>query len=129
MSIPTVALFAVEVRGYSKLYDNVGDSPLGVGVGWFWVVVSCFTFIAFTDACIYWIHRFLHHRTVYKHLHKIHHTWKITYLALFVFVNIWTVSIHDGDYRVPAPLQPFVNGCAHHTDHHLFYNYNYVGIT
>ena len=29
MSVPTVALFFVEVRGYSKLYDDVGDSPLG----------------------------------------------------------------------------------------------------
>ncbi|XP_076457646.1 lathosterol oxidase-like [Babylonia areolata] len=151
MSIPTVACFYFEVRGYSKLYDNVGDSVLSTAL-------SCFTFIAFTDACIYWIHRFLHHRAVYRHLHKTHHTWKvptpfashafhpmdgflqscpyhlyvflfpmhkITYLALFVFVNFWTVSIHDGDYRVPELLQPFVNGCAHHTDHHLFYNYNY----
>jgi len=25
MSIPTVALFFIEVRGYSKLYDDVGD--------------------------------------------------------------------------------------------------------
>ena len=50
---------------------------------------------------------------------------QITYLGLFIFVNIWTVSIHDGDYRVPTLLQPLVNGCAHHTDHHLFYNYNY----
>lgn len=29
ISIPTVALFFAEVRGYSKLYDNVDDSPLG----------------------------------------------------------------------------------------------------
>lgn len=42
-----------------------------------------------------------------------------------MFVNIWTVSIHDGDYRVPGLLKPFINGSAHHTDHHLFYNYNY----
>lgn len=112
----------------------------------------------FTDACIYWIHRFLHHKTIYKYIHKDHHKWKVptpfashafhpldgflqscpyhiypflfplhkwTYLCLFVFVNIWTVSIHDGDYRVPHLLQPFVNGSAHHTDHHLYYNYNY----
>ena len=49
----------------------------------------------------------------------------MTYLGLFVFVNIWTVSIHDGDYRVPKVLQPLINGSAHHTDHHLLYNYNY----
>ena len=44
---------------------------------------------------------------------------------MFVFVNMWTISIHDGDYRVPGMLQPIINGSAHHTDHHLFYNYNY----
>ncbi|RUS78846.1 hypothetical protein EGW08_013388 [Elysia chlorotica] len=154
MSIPTVAIFFAEVRGYSKLYDNVADTRLGMAG----VFLSMFTFIAFTDMCIYWIHRFLHHRLVYRHLHKLHHKWKVptpfashafhpadgflqslpyhmypfifplhklTYLGLFVFVNIWTVSIHDGDYRVPETLQPLINGSAHHTDHHLLYNYNY----
>lgn len=29
ISIPTVALFFLEVRGYSKLYDRVDDSPIG----------------------------------------------------------------------------------------------------
>lgn len=29
MSIPTVFMFFLEVRGYSKLYDNVGDTKLG----------------------------------------------------------------------------------------------------
>ena len=47
------------------------------------------------------------------------------YLGLFLFVNIWTVSIHDGDYRVPAFLRPIINGSAHHTDHHLYFTVNY----
>lgn len=50
---------------------------------------------------------------------------QLTYLGLFLFVNVWTISIHDGDFRVPDSLKPMVNGSAHHTDHHLFYNYNY----
>ncbi|XP_066495890.1 lathosterol oxidase [Tiliqua scincoides] len=154
MSIPTVAIFFAEVRGYSKLYDNIGDSPYG----WFGVITSMLSFLFFTDMLIYWIHRFLHHKFFYKRLHKAHHLWKIptpfashafhpldgflqsvpyhlypflfplhkvTYLGLYVFVNIWTVSIHDGDYRVPTALKEIINGCAHHTDHHLFFNYNY----
>lgn len=44
---------------------------------------------------------------------------------MFIFVNIWTVSIHDAEYRVMDVLKPFVNGSAHHTDHHLFFNCNY----
>nr|DBA16597.1 TPA: hypothetical protein GDO54_003975 [Pyxicephalus adspersus] len=29
MSVPTVALFFAEVRGYSRLYDNIDSSPYG----------------------------------------------------------------------------------------------------
>lgn len=154
ISIPTVALFFFEVRGYSKLYDNVSDTPMG----WPGIFFSMMSFLLFTDMCIYWTHRFLHHKRIYKHFHKPHHVWKIPspfashafhpvdgflqglpyhiypflfplhkvlYLGLYVFVNIWTISIHDGDYRVPGPLIKAINGAAHHTDHHLFFDYNY----
>jgi lathosterol oxidase len=40
-------------------------------------------------------------------------------------VNFWTISIHDGDYRVPRLLEKIVNGAAHHTEHHLRFNCNY----
>ncbi|XP_060106836.1 lathosterol oxidase [Heteronotia binoei] len=154
ISVPTVAIFFAEVRGYSRLYDNIEDSPYG----WFGVIFSMLSFLFFTDMCIYWIHRFLHHKLFYKHLHKPHHLWKIptpfashafhpvdgflqsipyhiypflfplhkvTYLGLYIFVNVWTISIHDGDYRVPDALKPIINGAAHHTDHHLYFDYNY----
>ena len=157
MSFPTVLLFLAEVRGFSRLYV-VDTSKFTWEKVVLDVIFSTACFLVFTDALIYWIHRGLHHRSVYKYLHKVHHRWKVptpfashafhpidgflqsfpyhlypflfplnkyVYLALFVFVNIWTVSIHDGDYRVPKLLEPFVNGSAHHTDHHLLYNCNY----
>ena len=153
MAILTVPLFVLEVRGYSRLYQNVEDKG-----GWGFVLFSIVAFLMFTDCLIYWIHRGLHHRSLYKYIHKPHHKWivptpfashafhpvdgflqsvpyhiypfifplhKVTYLVLFVFVNFWTVSIHDGDYRVPEVLKTYVNGSAHHTDHHVFYKYNY----
>lgn len=154
ISIPTVSLFMLELRGYSKLYDDIGEFPSG----WFQLIVSILSFLFFTDMLIYWIHRGLHHRLVYKRIHKPHHIWKIptpfashafhpvdgflqslpyhiypfifplhkmVYLGLYILVNIWTISIHDGDFRVPQILQPFINGSAHHTDHHMFFDYNY----
>ncbi|KAG7274821.1 hypothetical protein CRUP_038794 [Coryphaenoides rupestris] len=138
MSFPTVALFFAEIRGYSKLYDDISESP--------------------SDMVIYWMHRVLHHKSVYKYLHKQHHVFKIptpfashafhpldgflqslpyhvypflfplhkvVYLVLFVFVNVWTISIHDGDFRIPWPLIEVINGAAHHVDHHLYFYYNY----
>ena len=172
-SIPIMAVFAVpifllEIRGYSKLYLNsetsnnvtarVQTTYQGYIHDGLFMLVSVVSFLMFTDCLIYWIHRGLHHRLIYKYLHKGHHTWKVptpyashafhpidgflqsvpyhiypflfplnklVYLVLFLFVNIWTVSIHDGDYQVPLLLEPFVNGSAHHTDHHLLYKYNY----
>lgn len=116
------------------------------------------SFLFFTDMLIYFIHRGLHHRLVYKRFHKLHHRWivptpfashafqwldgflqsvpyhlyvflfplnKYAYLAFFMFVNFWTVSIHDGNYSVPKLFRPVVNGAAHHNDHHQYYNCNY----
>lgn len=160
MAIFTVPIFVLEVRGYGRLYmdvENPSANFLGIG-SWGFIALSICSFLMFTDCLIYWIHRWLHHRLVYKHIHKPHHRWKvptpfashafhpidgflqslpyhlypfifplhkIVYLILFVLVNVWTVSIHDGDYRVPALLRPFINGSAHHTDHHVYYKYNY----
>ena len=62
ISIPTVSLFLLELRGYSKLYDDIGDFPNG----WIHLMVSVVSFLFFTDMLIYWIHRGLHHRLVYK---------------------------------------------------------------
>ncbi|XP_056138811.1 lathosterol oxidase-like [Lampris incognitus] len=154
MSFPTVAIFFAEIRGYSKLFDNVSESPMG----WAGLFLSIVGFLFFTDTCIYWIHRAMHHKNIYKHLHKQHHIFKIPtpfashafhpldgflqslpyhvypflfplhkviYLWLFVFVNVWTISIHDGDYHIPGPLIELINGAAHHVDHHLYFNYNY----
>lgn len=45
------------------------------------------------------------------------------YLGLFMFVQLWTISIHD---RVSfAPLDGIINGSAHHACHHDAFNYNY----
>jgi lathosterol oxidase len=92
ISIPTVALFFLEVRGYSKLYDQIEQSPLGktnfqckyvynksskrsnfiIHSGWMKELANFVFFVLFTDMLIYWIHRFLHHRTIYKaNFHKI----------------------------------------------------------
>jgi lathosterol oxidase len=148
MSLWTVPWFLGEVRGYSKLYDNISDYGIP------YAIFSSIWFLFFTDALIYWIHRGLHHPMLY-HLHKPHHLWKVPtpfashafhhldgyaqslpyhlfvylfplhkfiYLGLFVFVNIWTISIHD---QVYVAHDSFLNGAAHHTIHHLEFNYNY----
>ncbi|CAG8600483.1 7347_t:CDS:2 [Ambispora leptoticha] len=96
-TLVTVPWFLGEVRGYSRLYENIED------YGWFYAVFSIGFFLFFTDGCIYWIHRWLHHPLIYKRLHKAHHRWISAFLASGTFIN----------------------GAAHHALHHLYFNYNY----
>jgi len=150
IAVMTVPFFFAEIQGYSKLYDTLEDGP-----GRWYDYAQFPIFLLFTDFCIYFIHRGLHHPAIYKHLHKSHHKWimpspyasvafhpvdgfmqslpyhlfpfifplqKFAYLALFVFVQIWTVLIHDGEYVANGT---FLNGAACHTMHHLYFNYNY----
>ncbi|EKJ71116.1 hypothetical protein NXS19_003140 [Fusarium pseudograminearum] len=150
MAIITAPFFLLEVRGYGKLYDTTEDGP-----GLWYDFLQFPLFLLFTDFCIYWAHRWLHHRLVYKYLHKLHHKWimptpfashafhpldgftqslpyhifpfifplqKMAYVALFVFVNLWSVMIHDGEYLTNNPV---VNGAACHSLHHSRFEVNY----
>lgn len=150
MSVCTAFLMLFEVRGYTKLYDLADDAPFAA---YNWIQFPFF--IMFTDFCIYWIHRWLHHPLIYKRLHKPHHKWimptpfashafhpldgfaqsvpyhvfpflfplqKMAFVLLFVFVNFWTILIHDGEFVSDNPV---INGAACHSIHHLAFNYNY----
>lgn len=150
MAIVTAPLFVLEVRGYGKLYDTTADGP-----GMWYNILQFPLFLVFTDFCIYWIHRWLHHPIIYKRLHKPHHKWimptpfashafhpldgfaqsipyhlfpfifplqKMAYVALFAFVNLWSVMIHDGEYLTNNPV---VNGAACHSLHHSRFEVNY----
>ncbi|KAL1972474.1 hypothetical protein VTN31DRAFT_6888 [Thermomyces dupontii] len=154
LALLTAPFFVLEVRGCSKMYDRLDEAPFPL-----YNILQFPLFIAFTDLCIYWIHRGLHHPLVYKTLHKPHHKWivptpfashafhpldgwsqsvpyhvfpfifplqKVAYVFLFVFINFWTIMIHDGEYIANNPV---INGSACHTMHHLYFNYNYGQFT
>src|SRR4051794_18409735 len=42
---------------------------------------------------------------------------------MFIFVQFWTISIHDGVDIWPGPN--VLNGSAHHTIHHAKFLFNY----
>eukprot|EP00043_Microstomoeca_roanoka_P014880 m.148341 g.148341 ORF g.148341 m.148341 type:complete len:289 (-) comp16131_c4_seq1:138-1004(-) len=152
MAFLTAVFFLAEVRGYSKLYD---DPAAYGGVPFLVVSFVCFLLFTdmmiywihrgLHHPAIYPLHKphhlwkvptpFASHAFhpldgfaqslpyhIYPFLFPLH---KGMYLMLFIFVNLWSVGIHDNDYRLPTWLQPIVNGAAHHTDHHLKFNYNY----
>ncbi|KAH8431231.1 sterol desaturase family protein [Aspergillus melleus] len=154
MSLLTAPFLVAEVRGYAKLYDGFSDEPFP-----YYSILQFPLFIAFTDLCIYWIHRGLHHPLIYKTLHKPHHKWIMpSPYASHAFhpLDGWSQSVPYHVFPFIFPLQkfayvllfgfinlwtvlihdgeyvansPVVNGAACHTMHHLYFNYNYGQFT
>jgi lathosterol oxidase len=103
MAALTVPFFLAEVRGYSKLYATPISAPFPL-----YNVLQYPLFIAFTDFCIYWIHRGEHHPAVYKWLHKRHHRWIVpTPFASFAFhpVDGWAQSLPYHVFPFICPLE------------------------
>ena len=59
-------------KGYTKIYSDVGL------YGWWYLPVSLLIFMILHETYYYWLHRWMHHPKVFKHVHKIHHDSNIT---------------------------------------------------
>jgi len=60
-------LVTLEAHGFTQLYGDPG------ALGLPWLVVSVVLLIVLHDAYFYWMHRLVHHRTVYALVHQVHH--------------------------------------------------------
>ena len=150
MSLLTAVCFVLECRGYTKLYDKTEDGPGRwyniLQFPLFLLFTDCFIYLIHRG-----LHHPSVYKTLHKPHHKwimptpfashafnpfdgfaqsipyhvfpfIFPLQKLAYVALFMFINIWTILIHDGEF---VTSHPAVNGAACHTIHHLYFNYNY----
>ena len=64
--------------------------------GWVYLTIVAPTlFLLFSDTCVYWIHRALHHRLLYAPIHKLlHHKYKETtpFFVLCISSVRWMAS-------------------------------------
>ncbi|KAF2841506.1 hypothetical protein M501DRAFT_929115 [Patellaria atrata CBS 101060] len=154
MAILTAPIFLAEVRGYSRIYDTTEEGP-GMWynvVQWPFFIAFTDFFIYWIHRGLHHPAVYKHlHKPHHKWImptpyasHAFHpldgfaqgipyHAFpflfplqKHAYVIFFVFINIWTVLIHDGEYVADSPI---INGAACHTMHHLYFNYNYGQFT
>ncbi|KAG5504459.1 hypothetical protein JKF63_04911 [Porcisia hertigi] len=152
-SIPFMAFLGMPAatfshRGYSKVYDSIAD------YGWAYFLISPVLFFVFTDFMVYCFHRGLHHPTIYKHVHKLHHTYKYTtpfsshafnpvdgfgqglpyYIFIYLFplhkLLFFTLFVMVNFWTILIHDQVdfgghFINTTGHHTIHHELFNYDY----
>ncbi|KAJ7228513.1 fatty acid hydroxylase [Mycena pura] len=152
MILLTMPWFLAEVRGYSKLYDGTesyGYWYLFASAPFFLLFTDyCIYWIH------RWLHAPLIYKFIHKPHHRwlIPTPWashafhpvdgylqsipyhmfiflfplhRMLYISLFLFVNFWSIFIHDSDMITGHPLEKIINGPAHHTLHHLYFNCNY----
>ncbi|VEU21091.1 DEKNAAC101919 [Brettanomyces naardenensis] len=155
MVLLTLPWFLSELHGYSFLYYDINESTGGWKAFLFQIPAD----IMFTDAGIYFLHRWLHWPLVYKYLHKKHHKWIVcTPYASHAFnpIDGYFQSLPYHWYPFLFPLHkvtylfmftfvnfwtvmihdgqylsegPIINGAACHTVHHLYFNYDYGQFT
>ena len=154
MALLTAACFVLEVKGYAKFYDRLDEAPFPLYNYLqfpFFILFTDFLIYWIHRG----LHHPMVYKTLHKPHHKwimptpyashafhpldgfaqsfpyhlfpfIFPLQKFAYIALFGFINIWTVFIHDGEYVANSPI---INGAACHTMHHLYFNYNYGQFT
>ncbi|XP_071953272.1 lathosterol oxidase-like [Antedon mediterranea] len=71
LSIPFIYVLA---NGQTNLRENYDTALLG----WFSTIPEITVCLLFVDIFSYGAHRLAHHKYVYKHIHKQHHSYKVT---------------------------------------------------
>jgi lathosterol oxidase len=148
----SILIFPVQmliVGGYGQIYYSFDD------YGLVFSLVSLVGAIVFTDTAIYWIHRALHTRFLYRTLHVHHHSFREPTPMMSVSfhpLDSFTQSLPYHVYALLVPMHfsvyvglvafvtvwtvmihdrirwvPFraVNNTGCHTAHHWFFDCNY----
>ncbi|KAI0480357.1 hypothetical protein GGR56DRAFT_625813 [Xylariaceae sp. FL0804] len=150
MSALTTPFWLLEVKGYTKLYDTPADGP-GMWYEllqfpFFLVFTDALIYLIHRGLHHPRLYKHLHkphHKWIMPTPYASHafhpvdgfaqslpyHFFPMLFplnkyasVGLFIFVNFWTIMIHDGEYVANSPV---INGAACHTMHHLYFNYNY----
>jgi lathosterol oxidase len=146
MITPVIVLVA---RGSSRAYFAVSD------YGWGYLLFSIVFLLVFTDTLVYWIHRALHARWLYKFVHRYHHDFRapspwasLAFHPLDAFAQAlpyhlfaFLFPIHIGVYvgaLIVVTLWTFLihepplffpkgwpNFASHHAIHHTLNKFNY----
>lgn len=58
------------------------------------IVLKFILWIIIEEACSYTIHRLMHHKSIYKYVHKMHHKYKYTRPLHAQYLSIYELFIH-----------------------------------
>lgn len=62
-----VGIYFMRQAGYTRIYTDIG------AFGWGYLFLSFLLLVVLHDAYFYWAHRLMHHRRLFRILHRVHH--------------------------------------------------------
>ena len=66
-SVIAFSVYSAKMAGYTFMYNEISD------YGNWWFYTSFLVTIIVHDFYFYWTHRLMHHKSIYKYVHKVHH--------------------------------------------------------
>lgn len=66
-SLVGFGIYSAENAGLTRIYNNINDYSIAYLIG------SLVVAIVFHDFYFYWTHRLMHHKKLFKHVHRVHH--------------------------------------------------------
>jgi Delta7-sterol 5-desaturase len=101
-SLVGFCIYSAEKMGITLIYYNVND----YGVAY--MMISFIITLVFHDFYFYWTHRLMHHRKLFKHVHRVHHDstnpspwaaysfhpWEAFVQAMVLPIMVFTLPLH-----------------------------------
>lgn len=117
----TGAIIYAAYLGWTKLYLRIDT------YGWGWFVLSVAVMVVVHDAYFYWTHRLMHHRWLFRWVHKAHHrstsptpwaAYSFSIPEAFVQAGIgplivFTMPVHPGAFTLFMTWQIVFNVLGH----------------
>ena len=113
-----VGVFTAKKNGFTFLYTEISE----FGIGYF--ILSIIVAILIHDTFFYWGHRLMHHKSIFRYVHKVHHnSTNPSPWAAFSFHPY--ESVIEALIVTTHWLWKWNNTSTHHNMHHRFFNCNY----
>jgi lathosterol oxidase len=95
-------IYSAENSGLTRIYDNFNE------FGTVYLIASLLITIVFHDFYFYWTHRLMHHKKLFKYIHRVHHEstnpspwaaysfhpWEALIQAMVLPILVFTLPLH-----------------------------------
>ncbi|MES2948760.1 MAG: sterol desaturase family protein [Pseudomonadota bacterium] len=120
-TIVTSILYGFGWIAHSRLYGQVSE------YGWTWFFISIPIMLIIHDTLFYWLHRLIHVRALFRHIHRVHHlsryptAWaafsfhplEAVLEALIVVCIIFMLPVHPFAFFIFQIISTLLNAYGH----------------